>query len=126
MRRLTLAMAVTLAMAPLAAAQAQDATAGARVFNTCRACHTINEGGRAGVGPNLWGIVGRRAASVEGFRYSANFRTLGEAGHIWTEENIRRYITNPKDVAPQGIMAYPGLRNEQQMNDLMAYLNAQR
>ena len=126
MRRLTLAMAVTLAMTPLAAAQAQDATAGARVFNTCRACHTINEGGRAGVGPNLWGIVGRRAASVEGFRYSANFRTLGEAGHIWTEENIRRYITNPKDVAPQGIMAYPGLRNEQQMNDLMAYLNAQR
>ena len=126
MRRLSLVMALAFGLAPVGVAQAQDATAGARVFNTCRACHSINEGGRSGVGPNLWGIVGRRAASIEGFRYSANFRTLGEAGFIWTDENIRRYITNPKDVAPQGIMAYPGLRNEQQMNDLLAYLNAQK
>ena len=126
MRQLTMALAAALAIAPIGFAQAQDAAAGQRVFNTCRACHTINEGGRAGVGPNLWGIVGRRAATFEGFRYSANMRTLGEGGHVWTEENLRRYIANPKDVAPQGSMSYPGLRNEQQMNDLIAFLTAQK
>jgi cytochrome c len=126
MRQLTMALAAALALAPLGVAQAQDAAAGQRVFNTCRACHTINEGGRAGVGPNLWGIVGRRAATFEGFRYSANMRTLGEGGLVWDEANLRRYITNPKDVAPQGSMSYPGLRNEQQLNDLIAFLVAQK
>ena len=80
MRRLSLAIAMTLVIGPLGTAHAQDAAAGQGVFNTCRACHTINEGGRAGVGPNLWSVVGRRAASVEGFRYSAHLRTRGEAG----------------------------------------------
>jgi cytochrome c len=125
MRRLTIALAATLAVAPLGLAQAQDAAAGQRVFNTCRACHTIDAGGRNGVGPNLHGIVGRAAGSVANFRYSANMRTLAEGGLTWTEENLRRYITNPKDVVPQGSMAYPGLRNEQQMNDLIAFLKAQ-
>jgi len=126
MRQVIMALAAALAFAPLGIAQAQDAAAGQRVFNTCRACHTINEGGRAGVGPNLWGIVGRPAAAFPGFRYSANMRTLGEGGYVWTEENIRAYITNPKSVVPQGIMSYPGLRNEQQLNDLIAYLADQK
>lgn len=125
MRRLTIALAATLAVAPLGLAQAQDAAAGQRVFNTCRACHSINEGGRNGVGPNLHGIVGKRAGQAEGFRYSANMRTLAEGGLTWTEENLRRYITNPKDLVPQGSMAYPGLRNEQQLNDLIAFLKTQ-
>lgn len=120
MRRLTIAMATALALSPFAA-QAQDAAAGQRVFNTCRACHTVDAGGRNGVGPNLHGIVGRAAGSVEGFRYSANMQEW-RTGQTWTEENIRAYITNPKAVLPRGSMAYPGLRNEQQMNDLIAYL----
>jgi cytochrome c len=73
----------------------------------------------------LHGIVGRRAASIEGFRYSANLRQLGEQGHVWTQENLRPYVANPKAVVPQGSMAFPGLRNEQQLNDLIAYLKAQ-
>jgi cytochrome c len=122
MRRLTIALAATLALAPLSLAQAQDAAAGQRVFNTCRACHTIDAGGRNGVGPNLVGIVGRRAASIENFRYSANMRAVAETGVVWDEANLRRYITNPKDMVPQGSMSFPGLRNEQQLNDLLAYL----
>jgi len=96
------------------------------VFNQCRACHTINEGGRSGVGPNLWGVVGRRAASIEGFRYSANMRSLAEGGLTWTEDRLRAYIQNPKAVVPTGSMSFPGLRNETQLNDLMAYLAAQK
>jgi cytochrome c len=123
MRRLTMAIATALAIAPFAA-QAQDATAGQRVFNQCRACHTIDAGGRNGVGPNLHGVVGRAAGSIEGFRYSANMQEWRQ-GQTWTEENLRRYIANPKDVLPRGSMAFPGIRNEQQLNDLIAYLKAQ-
>ncbi|WP_240789900.1 cytochrome c family protein [Roseomonas sp. HF4] len=127
MRRLMFSMMVAAAAAVPGVARAQgDAEAGQRVFNQCRACHTINEGGRNGVGPNLWGIVGRRAASIDGFRYSANMREVAEGGHVWTVENLRAYITNPKAVVPRGSMSYAGLRNEAQLNDLIAYLQAQK
>ncbi|MGX9961847.1 c-type cytochrome [Roseomonas sp. F4] len=122
MRFLTLTLTTALALAPFAAkAQEGDAAAGQRVFNQCRACHTINEGGRNGVGPNLHGIVGRAAGSVEGFRYSANMQEW-RTGQTWTEENLRTYIANPKDVLPRGSMSFVGLRNPTQLNDLIAYL----
>lgn len=125
MRRLVVSMAVAAAAAlpGLAFAQSGDPAAGQRVFNQCRACHTNNEGGRNGVGPNLWGIVGRAAGSIEGFRYSANMREVAAGGLAWTEANLRAYIGNPKSVVPRGSMSYAGLRNETQMNDLIAYLN---
>jgi cytochrome c len=127
MQRLAWAFAATLALSPLAAtAQEGDPAAGQRVFNQCRACHTIDQGGRNGVGPNLHGVVGRRAGSIEGFRYSANMRQLAEGGLTWDEANLRRYLTNPKDLVPQGSMAFAGLRNPQQLNDVIAYLNAQK
>jgi cytochrome c len=122
-------VAMCAALSLGAAARAQDAAgdpaAGQRVFNQCRACHIIENNGRNGVGPNLYGVVGRRAASIEGFRYSANMRTLGEGGHVWTPDNLRAYLRNPKDVAPQGIMSFPGLRNDQQLSDIIAYLRSQ-
>ena len=124
MRRMMLTAlgAMATAIPGLALAQSGDAAAGQRVFNQCRACHTADQGGRNGVGPNLFGIVGRRAASIEGFRYSANMRELGTSGLVWTEERLRAYVANPKAVAPRGSMSFPGLRNETQINDLMAYL----
>jgi len=113
-----------LALSTTLPAAAQDAAAGQRVFNQCRACHTVDQGGRNGVGPNLHGVAGRRAAAVEGFRYSANMRQLAEGGLAWTPETLRRYLANPKDVVPQGSMAFAGLRNEQQRNDVVAYLES--
>jgi cytochrome c len=126
MQRLAWAFAATLALSPLAAkAQDGDPAAGQRVFNQCRACHVVENNGRNGVGPNLHGVVGRRAASIEGFRYSANMRQLAEGGLTWDEANLRRYLANPKDVVPQGSMAFPGLRNPTQLNDVIAYLKQQ-
>ncbi len=116
------AAALLLGLGAPAPAAAQDAAAGQRVFNQCRACHTVDQGGRNGVGPNLHGIVGRRAASIEGFRYSANMRELAEGGLTWTTANLQRYLANPKDLVPRGTMAFAGLRNEQQRNDVIAYL----
>jgi cytochrome c len=113
-----------LALAPVAGAKAQagDAEAGRRVFNQCMACHTIQQGGPNRVGPNLHGVVGRKAGAVDGFRYSANMKQLAEGGLTWNDETLRRYLANPKQVVPQGSMAFPGLRNEQQLNDVIAYV----
>jgi cytochrome c len=121
----TLAAGFLVLALPAAPAAAQDAAAGQRVFNQCRACHTINQGGRAGVGPNLHGVVGRKAASVEGFRYSAPMREKAQEGLTWDEETLRAYIRDPKAVVPGGSMSYPGLRNDQQLSDLIAYLKQQ-
>jgi cytochrome c len=122
-------MSTALLLGQAGAALAQggggDAAAGQRVFAQCRACHNADPGGRNMVGPALHNVVGRRAGAIEGFRYSGNMRQLGEQGFTWTEDNIRAYITNPKAVVPQGSMAYPGLRNEQQLTDLIAYLKQQ-
>ncbi|GGC38265.1 hypothetical protein GCM10011504_15790 [Siccirubricoccus deserti] len=119
-----LALAVAMVGGLALPAAAQDAAAGQRVFNQCRACHSINAGGRNGVGPNLHGVVGRKAGVVEGFRYSANLRERAGQDLTWDEPTLRAYITNPKSVLPTGSMSYPGLRNEQQLNDLIAYLKA--
>lgn len=105
---------------------AQDVEAGQRVFNQCRACHNIAAGGRNGVGPNLYGILGRKAGQAEGFRYSAALKEKAEAGLAWDEATLRKYIANPKDVIPGGAMSYPGLKNEQQLSDLIAYISAQK
>ena len=122
-----LALGALLALAPIAGAKAQagDPEAGKRVFNQCSACHTINEGGPNRVGPNLHGVVGRKAGSKEGFRYSAPMKQKGEEGLVWSEENLTPYLRNPREVVAGTIMAYPGLRNEQQLNDLIAYLKQQ-
>ncbi len=118
------ALLAALMLAPTLPAAAQDAAAGQRVFNQCRACHSIEQGGRNGVGPNLHGVVGRKAGSVEGFRYSASMREKVQGGLTWDEDTLRAYLANPKAVVPAGSMSYPGLRNEQQLNDLIAYLKA--
>jgi cytochrome c len=125
--RIALAAMFALGVAAHAApAMAQDAAAGQRVFNQCRACHNINEGGRNQVGPNLWNIYGARAGQREGFRYSAPMMERAQAGLTWTEENLRIYLRNPRELVPGGSMAFAGIRNEQQLNDLIAYLRAQR
>ncbi|WP_431285649.1 c-type cytochrome [Humitalea sp. 24SJ18S-53] len=100
-----------------------DAAAGQRVFNQCRACHSVD---RNLLGPNLRGVVGRSAASVEGFRYSAPMRQRAEAGLVWTEDTLRAYVRDPKAVVPGGSMAFAGLRNDQQVTDVIAYLREQR
>ena len=128
MSRILLALPAILFTVSTSTAQEAggDPTAGQRVFNQCRACHTIEAGGRNMVGPNLHGVVGRQAASIQGFRYSSAMRAKAEGGLVWSEENLRAYLRNPKEVVPAGSMSFPGLRNQQQLNDLIAYLRQQR
>ncbi|MTH76378.1 c-type cytochrome [Paracoccus aestuariivivens] len=96
------AILATLAVAALAMpAAAQDAAKGENEFKKCKACHMIQspdgtdvvKGGKTG--PNLYGIVGRKAGTQEGFKYSDALMKLGEAGEVWTTEDLAGYITDP-------------------------------
>jgi len=88
----------------------------------CASCHSFNEGGRAGVGPNLYGIVGAKHAHSEGFNYSAALR--GMADKPWTYEELNAWIHNPRAYAPGNRMSYAGLSNTAQRADLIAYLRS--
>ena len=112
MTRTILSLAALLLSASPALAQQQggDPAAGQHVFSQCRACHSIDAGGRSGVGPNLHGVIGRKAASIEGFRYSNAMKEKGDQGWIWSEENLHPYLRNPKEVVPGTNMAFRASR----------------
>lgn len=117
MRPLCLA-SIMLAFSP-ALAHAQDAAAGERVFAPCKACHQIGETARNTVGPLLNGIIGRKAGTVEGYSYSAANKN---SGLTWDEATFAEYIKDPKAKVPGTKMIYPGLKDEQRVKDLIAYL----
>ncbi|MCC7281570.1 MAG: cytochrome c family protein [Acetobacteraceae bacterium] len=99
-----------------------DADAGKRIFAQCRACHVTDRGARSPVGPNLYGVFGRTAGTLEGFRFSEPMKKKGAEGLVWNNQTIRAYIANPRAVVPGGSMVFAGIRNEKQLNDLIAYL----
>ncbi len=89
-----------IAGAMTTAASAQDAAAGENAFRSCKSCHSISNGDEVIVrggrsGPNLYGVIGRQAGSVEGFRYSGSLVAAGEAGLVWDEAMLAEFITNP-------------------------------
>lgn len=88
----------------------------------CASCHSFNEGGRQGVGPNLYAIVGAKHAHVDGFNYSAAIR--GMADKPWTYEDLNAWLANPRAYAPGNRMSYQGLANVQQRADLIAFLRS--
>ena len=88
----------------------------------CAACHTFNEGGRNGVGPNLYGIVGKNHAAVAGFNYSPANRAL--ADKPWGHEELNAFIAAPARAIPGTRMAFGGINNVQQRADLIAYLRS--
>ena len=120
MRIIALAAASLLLAGGVGTAQAQDAAAGQRVFNQCRACHQVGENARNLVGPQLNGLFGRQAGSVEGYSYSQAFQGLDK---VWDHENFAVYIRDPRGVTPGTKMVFAGLRNDQQIADLIAYLD---
>jgi cytochrome c len=117
MRALIAAIAVTLAMPGVAAAQ--DAAAGEKVFNTCRACHQIGPNAKNAVGPAQNGLIGRAAGTYPGYNYSPANKN---SGLTWDEATFREYIRAPQAKIPGTKMVFPGLKNEQQITDLIAFL----
>lgn len=99
-----------------------SAASGQRIYPKCGACHPIGADGRHGVGPNLRGVVGRKAASLPGFAYSAALR---QSQIYWTDPNLRGVIRRPKDLIKGcGGPSTLGLRSPQEIEDVLAYLKS--
>ncbi|AIB15672.1 cytochrome C (plasmid) [Azospirillum argentinense] len=118
MKRMFALLAFALVASSPGFAAAQDADAGAKVFNQCKACHTIEAGGPNRVGPNLHGVVGRKAGAVETYKYSDAMKNAG----AWDEATLDAYLADPKSAVPGNKMAFAGVKNEQARKDLIAYL----
>ena len=103
-------------------AAAQDADAGRKVFRKCMACHAVDADAPERAGPHLQGIIGRGIGSLPDSSYTAALRDAGDEGRIWTEEELRAFIENPRAVFPRTKMNFAGLRQEQEQKDLIAYL----
>lgn len=95
-----------------------DAAAGEKVFKKCATCHSL-EAGKNKVGPSLAGVVGRPAATVEGFKYSD---AMKESGIVWAEEILDAYLASPKEVVPDGKMTFAGLKKEDDRKNVIEYL----
>ena len=103
--------------APQANASLQ--TPGKTLFIQCAACHTVEAGGPNRVGPNLAGIVGKEAASHEGFSYSA---AMKQKAPVWDEATLDEFLKHPQNFVPGTTMAFAGVRNDEQRKALIEYL----
>jgi cytochrome c len=125
---LRLTFVICLALSTAAHAQG-DAARGERVFSKCKACHTVDAGGAQKVGPNLFGVIGRRAGSASFGRYSPAMIAAGKQGLIWDEGNFARFVMDPTAFLA-GATNMAGARstksfklpNSQEIADVYAYL----
>jgi cytochrome c len=108
------------AIVATSAGAAGDAKKGATVFARCGICHSSAKGEGNKIGPNLFGVVGRKAGSVADFSYSAAMKS---AGFVWTDAKLDAYIKSPATVVPGNKMAFAGVPADGQRADLVAYLN---
>lgn len=113
---------ITIAAPTLAHAQQQGVAAGQKVFKRCVACHTVDEGGKNKVGPNLWGIFGSTAAArPTGYKYSD---ALKASSIVWGDATMSEYLENPRKMVPKTRMAFPGLKKPGQRANVIAYLKS--
>ncbi|HZH51113.1 MAG TPA: cytochrome c family protein [Microvirga sp.] len=115
----SLVLSAALVIAGFGSAEAQDAAAGEKAFAQCRACHQVGPNAKNAVGPVLNGLFGRQAGTVEGYNYSPANKN---SGITWDEATFRDYIKDPRGKIPGTKMIYAGLKDEQRINDLIAYL----
>lgn len=112
-------LGVVLTTAFIAPASAQDAAAGAKDFIVCKACHQIGPNAKNFVGPELNGVVGRKAGTVAGFNYSTANK---DSGITWDEATLTKYLADPQGVVHGTKMLFPGLKDPQKVKDVIAYL----
>lgn len=106
----------------LAAAQEDLVAEGENVFRRCQACHAIGEGATHRVGPQLNNVIGRQAGSLPDYNYSQAMKTAGEEGLVWNEETLTEYLANPGAMVQGTKMVFPGLRQEEQIQAVIAFL----
>jgi len=121
MKKLTLSvLAIIASSAAASAALAQDVAAGKASFNKCLACHAIGEGAKNKVGPVLNGLDGRKSGTAPDYNYSDANKN---SGITWNEAQFKEYIKDPKAKVPGTKMAFAGIKKEQEVNDLWAFIS---
>jgi cytochrome c len=119
-------LAITAAIIAGTVPAVGHAAKGSLVFNSCRGCHAVGPGARNKAGPQLNGIVGRKAAAVPGFEYSDALKAAAAKGLVWTEPKLSAYLESPETFLPGGVMAYSGVQDAGQLKDLIAFLKTQK
>ena len=121
MKKLTLSALMVIASAATAtSALAQDAAAGKISFNKCLPCHSIGEGAKNKVGPELNGLDGRKSGTAPDYSYSDANKN---SGITWNEAQFKEYIKDPKAKVPGTKMTFAGIKNETEINNLWAYVS---
>ena len=116
-----IALSGSMSFSASSAFAAGDAANGAKLFkaNLCSVCHSIAKGSPTIVGPNLLGVVGRKAGSLAGYVYSPAMKAYGIT---WDEPAIAKYVMSPSTVIPNNKMVFAGIKQESDANDVAAYL----
>ncbi|MBV8889442.1 MAG: cytochrome c family protein [Alphaproteobacteria bacterium] len=112
-------IAVCVALFSAGRALAADLEAGKAAFQKCRMCHSLDFGAGTRVGPSLHGVFGRKAGTFDDFPFS---ETMKNSGVVWSEDTLGRYIRDPKGFLPGNRMAFPGIKSDRELEDLLAYL----
>jgi cytochrome c len=120
LRSLLVALATVSVFAIPSVGHAADAAHGKQVFRQCSVCHSDKEGENR-VGPSLAGVVGKKAGEQPGFNYSP---AMKNSGITWNEKSLEEYLENPQKVVKGTRMAFPGIKNEKDRDDVIAYLES--
>jgi len=121
MKKMTLsALLVIASSAATTAALAQDVAAGKTSFNKCMVCHSIGEGAKNKIGPELNGLDGRKSGTAPDYNYSDANKN---SGITWNEAQFKEYIRDPKAKIPGTKMAFAGIKNDKEVNDLWAFIS---
>ena len=111
-----------LAIVPLllaGSAMADDSGSGASELQRCKICHSLDKGGANRVGPNLFGVFGRKAGTVAGFAYSD---AMKNSGIVWDDETLAKFLRDPKNSLPGNRMSFPGIKDDAALRDLLQSL----
>lgn len=119
--RVFAAVAITAAVFAAPAFADGDAEQGAKVFRKCKACHVVDEE-KNKVGPHLVGVIDRPVASLDDFKYSDAMIEFGADGKVWDIETLTAYLQKPKDVVKGTKMAFAGLKKDEDIEDVIAYI----
>jgi cytochrome c len=117
-----LLIALFLLIGIVTSAKAADPASGEQAFKICTACHMIGPNAKNRIGPPLNGVPGRKWGSTAGFAYSPDLAAGKEAGKVWDDATLDDYLEDPKHLAPNGKMAFAGVKDAAKRADIIAYL----
>ena len=123
MKQLFLCATAAIVITASQALASGDIVKGKKLSNKCKSCHTLNEGGKNRLGPNLFDILNKPAGAVEGYKYS---KAMSASGIVWDDSTFIEFVAKPKKVVKGTKMSFKGIKKATQRADLLAYFKSLR